>query len=49
MVDEIPAFPTLYRSVLKPVNKRVHNYTVGDGTGVYLNEIAVTQEEPFKK
>lgn len=49
MVDEIPAFPTLYRSTLQPVNKRVHNYAVGDGTGVYLYEIAVTQEEPIKK
>lgn len=45
MVDEVPVFPTLYRSVVVPVNNRVHNYAIGDGTGIYLNEIAVTSEE----
>ncbi|MFA9556477.1 oligopeptide ABC transporter substrate-binding protein [Evansella sp. AB-rgal1] len=45
MVDEVPVFPTLYRAVLSPVNNRVLNYAIGDGTGVYLYELAVTQEE----
>ncbi|MUK88749.1 oligopeptide ABC transporter substrate-binding protein [Ornithinibacillus sp. L9] len=47
MVEEVPAFPTLYRSVVVPVNNRVHNYAIGDGTGIYLHELAVTQEEPI--
>lgn len=46
MVDEVPLFPTLYRSEIVPVNNRVQNYAIGDGTGMYLHEIAVTQEEP---
>ncbi|WP_078593300.1 oligopeptide ABC transporter substrate-binding protein [Evansella clarkii] len=45
MVEEIPAFPTLYRANLVPVNNRVLNYAIGDGHGVYLNELAVTAEE----
>lgn len=34
MVEEIPVFPTLYRSVLIPVNERVVNWgiSVGDPT-----------------
>lgn len=48
MVDEVPVFPTMYRSIIVPVNKRVHNYAIGDGTKIYLSDIAVTQEEPFK-
>ncbi|MBP3950050.1 oligopeptide ABC transporter substrate-binding protein [Bacillus suaedae] len=47
MVDEIPAFPTLYRAAVVPVNNRVHNYSIGDGTNMYLYEIAVTQETPI--
>lgn len=45
MVDEVPVFPTLYRAVVVPVNKRVQNYAIGDGTGIYLWEIALTQKE----
>ena len=45
MTDEVPVFPTLYRSVLVPVNNRVHNYAIGDGTGMYRHEIAVSQEK----
>ncbi|AIF44248.1 oligopeptide ABC transporter substrate-binding protein [Virgibacillus sp. SK37] len=45
MVDEIPVFPTLYRSELVPVNNRVLNYAIGDGTKLYKSDIAVTQEE----
>lgn len=47
MTDEVPVFPTLYRSVLVPVNNRVHNYAIGDGTKMYKHEIEVTQEEPI--
>ncbi|HLR52939.1 MAG TPA: oligopeptide ABC transporter substrate-binding protein [Candidatus Avamphibacillus sp.] len=47
MVEEVPVFPTVYRAELVPVNNRVHNYAIGDGTGVYLYEIEVTQEEPM--
>ncbi|WP_298826774.1 oligopeptide ABC transporter substrate-binding protein [uncultured Planococcus sp.] len=46
MVDEVPVFPTLYRAVLSPVNDRVLNYAIGDGTGVYLSDLAVNQESP---
>ncbi|MHA6251546.1 oligopeptide ABC transporter substrate-binding protein [Oceanobacillus sp. CAU 1775] len=48
MVEEIPVFPTLYRSVLVPVNNRVHNYTIATGSGIYKSDIQVTQEEPIK-
>ncbi|SHG25824.1 oligopeptide ABC transporter substrate-binding protein [Ornithinibacillus halophilus] len=47
MVEEVPVFPTVYRSVLVPVNKRVVNFAIGDGTGVYLHELGVTEEEPI--
>lgn len=47
MVEEIPVFPTLYRAELVPVNKRVLNYAIGDGTGVYLHQLAVSQDKPF--
>ncbi|NBD27432.1 oligopeptide ABC transporter substrate-binding protein [Paenibacillus sp. T1] len=46
MVDEIPVFPTLYRAVLVPVNKRILNYAIGDGTGIYLYQLAVSQDKP---
>ncbi|MFD1350892.1 oligopeptide ABC transporter substrate-binding protein [Oceanobacillus caeni] len=47
MVDKIPVFPTLYRSKLVPINKRVVNYSIGaDFMG--LHEVGVTQEKPFK-
>lgn len=44
MVEEIPVFPTLYRAVLVPVNNRILNYAIGDGTGYYLYQIQVTKE-----
>lgn len=47
MVEQIPVFPTVYRAVLVPVNNRVVNYAIDDGSGVYRYEIGVTQEEPF--
>ncbi len=46
MVDEVPVFPTLYRALLSPVNNRVLNYAIGDGTGVYLSDLAVSSEKP---
>ncbi|WP_211228363.1 oligopeptide ABC transporter substrate-binding protein [Paenibacillus pinihumi] len=46
MTEEVPVFPTLYRAVVVPVNKRVLNYAIGDGTKVYLNELAVNQDKP---
>ncbi|MEK5036434.1 oligopeptide ABC transporter substrate-binding protein [Sporosarcina sp. FSL K6-3457] len=49
MVEEVPVFPTLYRSEVVPVNNRVLNYSIGDGTGMYRNEIAVTQDTPIAK
>lgn len=49
MVEEIPVFPTLYRSKLVPVNNRVLNYAIGDGTGLYWSDVQVTADEPLKK
>jgi peptide/nickel transport system substrate-binding protein len=49
MVEEIPVFPTLYRAVLAPVNKRILNYAIGDGTNLYPYQIAVSQDKPFVK
>ncbi len=48
MVDEVPVFPTLYRALLSPVNNRVLNYAIGDGTGIYLSDLAVSKEEAVK-
>jgi len=28
------------------VNKRVMNYAIGDGTGIYLNDLAVNADKP---
>lgn len=48
MVEQIPAFPTLYRSELTAVNNRVVNFAPfrASGTEVYLNELGVTSEDP---
>lgn len=46
MVEDIPVFPTLYRSGLVAVNKRVSNYDIAYGTDVELYELGVTEEEP---
>lgn len=48
MVEEVPLFPTLYKAVLVPVNNRVKNYSIDGGTDIFLNELAVTEEEPIK-
>ncbi|SET51703.1 peptide/nickel transport system substrate-binding protein [Oceanobacillus limi] len=45
MVEDIPVFPTLYRSVVIPVNERVINYSIAPDKYI-RHEIAVTQEEP---
>ncbi|UVI29298.1 oligopeptide ABC transporter substrate-binding protein [Paenibacillus spongiae] len=47
MVNEIPVFPTLYRAIITPVNKRILNFAIGDGTNLYLNQLAVSQDKPF--
>lgn len=47
MIEQIPVIPTLWRSALAPVNNRVLNYGIGDGTGLYLYQVALTQEEPI--
>ncbi|WP_047980563.1 oligopeptide ABC transporter substrate-binding protein [Ornithinibacillus contaminans] len=46
MVDNIPLFPTLYRSVIVPVNNRVVNYTLDPGSDLRRYEIGVSQAEP---
>ncbi|MGG1633804.1 oligopeptide ABC transporter substrate-binding protein [Paenibacillus sp. NRS-1760] len=46
MVKDIPVFPTLYRAVIVPVNKRILNFAIGDGTGIYLHQLAVSQDKP---
>lgn len=46
MVEQVPVFPTLYRSAVEPVNDRIVNYAIGDGTGYYIYQIAVTQDKP---
>jgi peptide/nickel transport system substrate-binding protein len=48
MVDDIPIFPTLYKANLIPVNNRVKNYSIDEGTDLTLNELAVTEEAPIK-
>ena len=47
MAEEVPVFPTLYRSKFVPVNNRVLNYSIGDGTGLYVSDIEVTQDTPI--
>ncbi|WP_170006716.1 oligopeptide ABC transporter substrate-binding protein [Bacillus fonticola] len=46
MVEEVPVFPTLWRSSLQPVNERIVNYSMAVGSDIYLYELGVTQEEP---
>ncbi|MEN2767189.1 oligopeptide ABC transporter substrate-binding protein [Ornithinibacillus xuwenensis] len=46
MVDNIPMFPTLYRSVIVPVNDRVVNYTLDPASELRRYQIGVTQAEP---
>lgn len=47
MVDEIPVFPTLYRSELVPVNERVTGWSIQRSwTNYKYHEVGVTQDEP---
>ncbi|WP_018923447.1 oligopeptide ABC transporter substrate-binding protein [Salsuginibacillus kocurii] len=46
MAENVPVFPTVYRAQVDAMNERVTNTSIGDGTGVYLYEIGVTEEEP---
>ncbi|ALC80356.1 MULTISPECIES: oligopeptide ABC transporter substrate-binding protein [Bacillus] len=48
MTEEIPAFPTLYRSELTAVNKRVANWDVKPGTKLFndRSQLGVTAEKP---
>lgn len=39
MIEEIPVFPTNYRSVLVPVNKDILNYTIVNADGQFRHEI----------
>ncbi|MCL6602525.1 MAG: oligopeptide ABC transporter substrate-binding protein [Paenibacillus sp.] len=45
MVEEIPVFPTLYRAKVVPVNNRILNYTIGQGSDIYLNQLAVSADK----
>lgn len=48
MLEEVPAFPTLYRSELHAVNKRVVNYSELPGSEFFndRSQIGLTAEEP---
>lgn len=45
MVEEIPVFPTLYRAKVVPVNNRILNYTIAQGSDIYLNQLAVSADK----
>lgn len=47
MLEQVPVFPTLWRSAFTPVNNRVLNFAIGDGTGLYWSDVALSQAEPF--
>ncbi|MCM3739677.1 oligopeptide ABC transporter substrate-binding protein [Oceanobacillus luteolus] len=46
MVEEVPLFPTLYRSVLVPVNNRVTGWSIQTEWNDAFHEVGVTQEDP---
>jgi len=50
MVDEVPVFPLNFALMIKPVNKRVVNYTVDPYSDIYsdlgLYKIGVSSDEP---
>ncbi|MEF3330974.1 oligopeptide ABC transporter substrate-binding protein [Oceanobacillus oncorhynchi] len=47
MVDQVPAFPTVYRAELAPVNERVVNWDIRqEGAELFRYEVGVTQDEP---
>ncbi len=43
MVEEIPVFPTNYRSKLVPVNEDILNYTIVDADGQFRHEIGFVE------
>ncbi|SEQ21078.1 oligopeptide ABC transporter substrate-binding protein [Piscibacillus halophilus] len=44
MVEEIPVFPTLYRSIVVPANERVVNWDITvEGTNTRYSEVGVTE------
>jgi len=45
MVEQIPVFPTLYRAKVVPVNNRILNYTIGQGSDIYLNQLAISADK----
>lgn len=45
MIDEVPVFPTLYRAVLVPVNKRVGNLDIKTGTKVGIHDWTLTEDK----
>ncbi|RDW16937.1 oligopeptide ABC transporter substrate-binding protein [Oceanobacillus arenosus] len=45
MVDDVPVFPTLYRSVLVPANNRVTDFSIKT-SWTNWHEVGLTQEEP---
>lgn len=47
MVEEVPVFPTLYRSILVPINNRVVNWTLDADEELYRYEVGLTQDEPL--
>ncbi|WP_080873153.1 oligopeptide ABC transporter substrate-binding protein [Oceanobacillus timonensis] len=47
MVDQVPAFPTVYRAELAPINERVVNWDIRqEDQELERYEVGVTQEEP---
>ena len=43
MVEEVPVMPTIYRYALYGVNKRVVNYSIDPGSGLWLYEMGVSE------
>ncbi|MDY0404452.1 oligopeptide ABC transporter substrate-binding protein [Virgibacillus sp. 179-BFC.A HS] len=49
MVDEVPVFPTVFRSIVVPVNKRVVNYSAEwEDKEPFLYQLGVSEKEPVK-
>lgn len=46
ITEEVPVFPTTFRTNLRPVNNRVTNYTIGDNFEYRLWQWAVTSDTP---
>lgn len=48
MIEEIPVFPTLYRAVLVPANKRVGNLDIATGSDFTWNKLTLTEDKALK-